>query len=52
MQMQREKSLSRKQSYTVQPYILIEGPSLYEIRKVYIIIDCIVKYQFESVIKA
>jgi hypothetical protein len=50
--MQREKSQNRKQSYAVQPYILIEGPSLHEIRTIYIIIDCRIKYQFESVIKA
>lgn len=50
--MQREKSLNKKQSYAIQPYILTEGPSRHEIRAVYIIIDCIIKYQFESVIKA
>ncbi|XP_071629473.1 uncharacterized protein [Temnothorax longispinosus] len=52
VEMQKQKSLNRKQSYSVQPYILTEGPSLYEIRTISIIIDCTIKYQFESVMKA
>lgn len=50
--MQKEKALNRKQSYTVQPYILAEGPSLHEIRNVYIVIDCAIKYKFPSLIEA
>ncbi|KAK4886725.1 hypothetical protein RN001_002996 [Aquatica leii] len=46
---QKEKASLRKQQ--VQPYLIIEGPTLKEIRKVYVIVDEL-RYQFESSKKA
>lgn len=45
----REKMFALKQ--TVQPYILIEGPSLQDIKSVYVVIDKI-RYQTDSILKA
>lgn len=50
--MQKEKTLNRKQSYTIQPYILTEGPSIEDIRTTYIIVDSSVKYKCKGVMKA
>lgn len=36
---------------TVQPYVIIESPTIQEIHKAYVVIDCI-RYEFDSVRRA
>lgn len=49
MEQEKRKALARNQR--VQPYILIEGPSLTDVKTSYIVVDDI-RYQFNSVLKA
>lgn len=47
----KQKQKASVKKTTVQPYIIIEGPSLTEIRNVYVIMDKI-KYHYQSLVQA